>query len=217
MRGGKLVSTIVFSLALAVVTAGEARTHATGMVRGTNGWQGRPESSQGSITPEEQARLSKQALAHLRKSPAVKRQRLRVLSIKSLPNEDEKVTPQKSRATVVVFNYSTGKATRLTMDRSNDLVLREERLPGRPQPSEEEREEARQVVRADSELGRMLAGGSVLEGGFVVDAPEGQSLRHRFIQFQILTSDRLSLERLVIVNLTSGSIAESKQQYPGKQ
>lgn len=210
MRDRKLASTIVFSLALAIVTANEAGTHAIGMDPGTTRWQSRPENSQGSITPEEQARLSKQALAQLRKSPVVRDQRLRVLSIKSLPGEKDEF--QKSLASVVVFNYSTGNATRLVMYQSTGLVLRQERLRGRPQPSEEELQEARRIIRADPEQARLLAAGGVLEGGFVVDAPSGQSLRHRFIQFQILTSDRLGLQRLVVVNLTTGGIAESKQQ-----
>jgi len=210
MRDRKLASTIVVSLALAIITANEAGTHAIGMDPGTTRWQSRPENPQGSITPEEQARLSKQALAQLRKSPVVRDQRLRVLSIKSLPGEKDEF--QKSLASVVVFNYSTGNATRLVMYQSNGLVLRQERLRGRPQPSEEELQEARRIIRADPEQARLLAAGGVLEGGFVVDAPSGQSLRHRFIQFQILTSDRLGLQRLVVVNLTTGNIAESKQQ-----
>jgi hypothetical protein len=58
----------------------------------------------------------------------------------------------------------------------------------------------------------MLEAGGVLEGGFVVDAPMRQSMRDRFIQFQILTSNRLGLQRVVIVNLTNRRIAESRQR-----
>ena len=98
------------------------------------------------------------------------------------------------------------------MDWSNGAVLRQELLRGRPQPSEEERQEARQIIRADPEHARMLEAGSVIEGGFIVDAPRLESTRDRFLQFQILTSDRLGLQRVVIVNLTSRRIAESRQR-----
>jgi hypothetical protein len=96
------------------------------------------------------------------------------------------------------------------MNSSNGAVLREERLRGRPQPSEEELQEARQVIRADPVHARMLQAGGVIEGGFVVDAPKLQSRRDRFLQFQILTSDRQRLQRLVIVNLTTHRIAEAR-------
>lgn len=171
-------------------------------------WQNQTVNPRESLTPGERARLSEQALAHLRKSPAVKDQRLRVLGIKRLPPEKE--AAQRSLAGVVVFNYSQGNATRLIMDTSNGVVLREERLRRRPQASEEEREEARQIIRSDPKHARLLEADGVIEGGFVVDAPGGQSTRDRFIQFQILTSDRRGLQRVVIINLTTGRVAESR-------
>jgi len=159
-------------------------------------------------TPDGRARLSKQALAYLRSLRKTRNSRLRVLGIKRLPLEKE--TTQRFLVSAVVFNYSQGNATRLIIDPSNGAVLREERLRGRPQASEEERQEACQIIRTNLEYARMLEGGGVLEGGFVVDAPSKQSMRDRFIQFQILTADRQGLQRLVIVNLTTGRIAESR-------
>lgn len=162
-------------------------------------------NQQETLSSAEQARLSRQALMHLQRSLAAKHTRLRVLSIKSVPLEKG-----TSIASVVVFNYSQGIATRLIMDSSNGDVLREERLSGRPQASEEELQEARQVIRTDPEHARILQGGGVIEGGFVVDGPKRQSSHNRFIQFQILTSNRQSLRRVVIVNLTTRRIAESR-------
>jgi hypothetical protein len=199
-----LVLAILVSLAMWV----RAATPAARMDISTTGWQSQVGNSQESFIRDERARLSEQALAHLKRSPAVKDQRLRVLGIKRLP--PEKGAAQRPLASVLVFNYSQGKATRLVIDSLNGAVLREERLRGRPQPSEEERQEARQVIRADPEHARLLEAGGVLEGGFVVDAPKRQSMRDRFLQFQILTSDREGLKRLVIVNLTTGIIAESR-------
>lgn len=214
MNGRKLVSVTTSGLALAIIVSLQtlvmARTCATRIDIGTTLWQGPIGNQQASLTPDERAWLSEQALTHLRRSPAAKNQRLRILSIKRVPSE--KGTVETSIASVVVFNYSQGNAARLIMDSSNGVVLREERLRGRPQPSEEELQEARQLIRADPEHARMLQAGGVIEGGFVVDAPRRQSMRDRFIQFQILTSNRLGLQRLVIVNLTTRRIAESRQR-----
>lgn len=122
----------------------------------------------------------------------------------------EKGAAETSTASVVVFNYTLGNTTRLIMNSSNGSILREDRLRGRPQPSEEELQEARQVIRADPAHARMLQAGAIIEGGFVVSPPRRQSRRNRFLQFQILTFDRQRLQRLVIVNLTTRRIAESR-------
>jgi|SRR6185437_6523386 len=201
-----LVLAIIVSLPRRVIAVACATTPDAG----TTFWRIEGVNVQESSTPDERSRLSEKAVAYLRTSRAMKNQRLRVLSIKRLSPEKE--TDQRSLASVVVFNYSQGKATRLIMDWSNGAVLRQELLRGRPQPSEEERQEARQIIRADPEHARMLEAGSVIEGGFIVDAPRLESTRDRFLQFQILTSDRLGLQRVVIVNLTSRRIAESRQR-----
>jgi hypothetical protein len=214
MHGRRLIGVTISILKLVMLvsfaiwfTAG-ARAALAGI--GSSVWPGQIGNPQESLTPDERTRLSEQALTHLRRSPSARNQRLRILSVKRVP--PEKGAIETSIASVVVFNYSQGNATRLIMDSSNGAVLREERLRGRPQASEEERQEARQVIRADPEHARMLEAGGVLEGGFVVDAPRRQSMRDRFIQFQILTSNRLGLQRVVIVNLTNRRIAESRQR-----
>jgi len=178
---------------------------AVGMVDATTDAQ-----IEGSWTPDERARLSEQALTYLRRFKEVRNSRLRVLGIKRLPPEKE--TVRRFLVSAVVFNYSQGNATRLIMNPSNGAVLREERLRGRPQASEEELQEARQIIRTDWEHARMLQSGGILEGGFVVDAPAKHSGRDRFVQFQILTADRQGLQRVVIVNLTTGRVAESRQR-----
>ncbi|MFZ1220988.1 MAG: hypothetical protein WAO00_16965 [Chthoniobacterales bacterium] len=161
-------------------------------------------------TPVEQARLGERALTYLRRLREARKARLRVLGIKRLPAEKE--TVQRFLVSAVVFNYSQGIVIRLIIDPSNGAVLHEEHLRGRPQASEDERQEARQIIRTDLEHARMLENGGILEGGFVVDAPAKHSMRDRFIQFQILTADRQGLQRVVVVNLTTGGIAESRQR-----
>ena len=165
------------------------------------------EQDQGPLKPDELALFGKEAIAYLQRSPLVKYQRLRVLSIKRLPEEIE--TNQRALVSILVFNYSQGNATRVIIDPSGGAVLRAERLRGRPQASEEERQEASQIIKADSVCARMLRKG-ILEGGFIVDAPRKESMRDRFVQFQILTSNREGLQRVVVVNLTTGRIAESR-------
>jgi hypothetical protein len=176
---------------------------------GDTGWQDKAAGPAESFTPAVRARLVEQSLAHLRASLPVKGQRLRVLSIKRLP--PEKKSDRQATVSVLIFNYSQGHTTRLRMDLATGAVLREERLNGRPQPSEEELQEAREVIRADPEHARLLEAGGVLEGGFVVDDPGNQSTRDRFIQFHLLTHDRLHLQRFVTVNITAGRIAESRK------
>src|SRR5438128_1763338 len=113
----------------------------------------RPPAPQQTFTADQRARISEQALAHLRQKPELRNQRLRVLSVKPvLPEKEDAQTPT---ASVIVFNYSQGNAKRLILDPTSGAVLREETLRGRPQPSEEEVEEARQILRADAEHRRL--------------------------------------------------------------
>ena len=160
------------------------------------------------LAPEERDWLSTKALNHLRRNPSTKNDRLRVLSVKRFSANGG--TVKTPIASIVIFNYSRGSATRLTMDSSNGVVLRQERLRGRPQSSEEERREARLLIWANPQHAQMLRAGAIIEGGFVVDGPGRESWRHRFLLFQLLSSDRQSLQRVVIVNLTTRRIAQTR-------
>lgn len=212
MQQGKLIDLMQTGLKLAFliffvawfIAAGQPMSPRTG--NDNNRLQSGP--PQELLSADERAQLSERALKHLQRSPSTKHERLRVLGIRRLPAEKSNREP--ASVSVLVFNYSKGSATRLIMDLSNGAVLREERLRGRPQPSEEELEEARLVIRSDADQARMLHTGSIIEGGFVVDAPKGQSIRDRCLLFQVLSSDRKRLERDVIVNLTTGRIVESR-------
>lgn len=116
-------------------------------------------------------------------------------------------------ARVVLFNYDAGKATRLLVDASSGEILTEELMRGRPQPSEEEIQEAFKIIRQDRELSRALQENGAPESGFVVDGPPGAPSLHRFIQIQLLSPDRLRLRRVVVVDLTAGTIVSSKANY----
>jgi hypothetical protein len=205
---GPLIETVfgmtcLVFLATSFVAGGQATLWDTGYEVGERGF----ETQQQLLSPDERARLSDQALKYLQRSPATKPARLRILSIKRLPGE--KWGSETAVVGVLVFNYTKGNATRLILALSNGSVIREEHLRGRPQPSEEELEEAQLVIRSDAEQARMLQAGSIIEGGFVVDPPKGQSIRSRCLLFQVLSSDRKRLQRDIIVNLTTGRIVES--------
>ena len=163
------------------------------------------------FTREEKVQLAARVLAP---PPAMQRttpQRRKVISVTS-PAATEALPPARGRriARLVVFNYAEGKAASLLVDASSAEVLAQEPIRGRPQPSEEEKQDAIKIIRNDPELDRLLQANAIFEGGFIVDGPRGASPKHRFFQIQLLTPDRLHLQRTVTVDLTAGTIAISK-------
>jgi hypothetical protein len=110
-------------------------------------------------------------------------------------------------ATAVLFDHTDGEAHRVDVDADSGDLLTHERLPGRPQRSPEEFEDAVRIVRRDDVLGRLLDDGAVLDGGFIVDDPAGS--RHRMIQLKLLSADRFTLLRSITVDLTDRVIASA--------
>lgn len=124
----------------------------------------------------------------------------------------ERQPSQKIIASALIFNYSTGSATRYDLDTSTGSVIGREELQGRPQASPEERAEAFEIIRSDTDLARYLGDSGELAGGFVVDPPDGTAaddLRHRFLQIHILSADREDILQFVTVDLTARGIAEA--------
>lgn len=111
----------------------------------------------------------------------------------------------KTVATAVLFDHTVGEARRVLMDTVTGELVADERLPGRPQGSPEEFEEAVQMVRDEPELARLMDAGGVLDGGFIVTDPLGS--RRRMMQLKLLSADRRSLLRTIVVDLTRGTIA----------
>ena len=167
------------------------------------------------FTPEEKAQLTARLFASQKLAARFRDERYRVLSISVAPDDKESITliPVRRLAQVVLFNYTLGKATRLLVDASNAEVITEESLRGRPQSSAEEIQEAIKIIRQERTLARLIDERGVLEGGFIVDAPRGSPPNHRFIQMQLLTPDRLSVQRLIVVDLTAGTIASARASY----
>jgi hypothetical protein len=113
--------------------------------------------------------------------------------------------PPRAIATVVLFDHTAGAARRVLFDVVSGDVLANTRLPGRPQGSREEFEEAAEIVRREPGLARLLDEGGVLDGGFIVDDPAGS--RRRMMQLKLLSADRRTLLRSITVDLTRGAIA----------
>ena len=111
----------------------------------------------------------------------------------------------RSIATVVLFDHTVGEARRVLLDLDTGALLANRLLPGRPQGSREESEEAARIIRRDPGLAGLLDEGGVLDGGFVVADPGGS--RRRMMQLKLLSADRRRLLRSVTVDLTEGVIA----------
>jgi len=120
---------------------------------------------------------------------------------------------QDRAITLIVFDYATGTASRIVLDGSSQKVLREQILPGRPQSSRKEFREAIEIVSRDRKLGHFITSGAVPEGGFIVDGPSGYPSQDRYIQIRLLSPDRRSLLRLVLVDLTLGVAASDRAWY----
>ena len=114
--------------------------------------------------------------------------------------------------TIIAFDYSTGTASRIVTDESGGL-LHEQRLRGRPQSSREEFWEAVGIIGKNRQLAYLIAGGAIPEGGFIVDGPPDHPMQDRYIQIRLLTPDRGSLLRVVLVDLTRGAVASAKMSF----
>lgn len=113
---------------------------------------------------------------------------------------------QQQNITAIVFDYDTNKATRYVLQTNTGLLVSEQVLSGRVQPSDEEIEAATTIIKSDPELAKLLKAGSKVTGGFIVDGPNHSSPDHRFIQMRIVTPDLRRTEKVVLIDLTSDSI-----------
>jgi hypothetical protein len=162
------------------------------------------------FTPQERIEVVRRILENPNLAPITRGNRVRALEVVPYISEKESGQPAGKRlASAILFNYAQGRAYRVLLDPATGNVTRQEALPGRPQPSEEEREEARQIVQTDAKHAQLLQQGGILEGGFAVDGPTGSNPVDRFIQLQILTADRSRFLRVVTVDLTTKQIVAS--------
>jgi hypothetical protein len=111
----------------------------------------------------------------------------------------------KTAVTIVLFDHTALEARRVVIDAVSGDILANKLLPGHPQSSHEELEEAEQIVRRDRDLASLLNQGAILDGGFIVDDPAGS--RRRMLQFKLLSGNRLTLLQSITVDLTRRVIA----------
>jgi hypothetical protein len=139
--------------------------------------------------------------------PSIESRRARpVQVVRRLPGPD-------GATTVLRFDHSAGTASRLVVDEASGRILREQILPGRPQSSRCEFEDAVAIIGRDETLAELVARGAEPEGGFIVDGPAGAPLRHRYIQIRLLSPDRRTLLRVVVVDLTAGVVASARTWF----
>ena len=165
-----------------------------------------------SLTPKERAQVVAKLLSNPRISEGLKGHKIRVLRVVHWVGDEESNPNTFGRhiASSFLFDYTLGAATRFDMDVSNGDLVDERLLPGHPERSDEEFQEAIKIIQGYPEYATLLQAGGVLDGGFIVDGPPGTSPRNRFIQMKLLTSDRHRLLWTIVVDLTAGLVASAK-------
>jgi hypothetical protein len=68
---------------------------------------------------------------------------------------------------IIAFDYATGTASRIVVEEGSGKVLHEQPLPGRPQSSREEFQEAVQIIGRDAGLAGFFREGAIPEDGFL--------------------------------------------------
>jgi len=114
---------------------------------------------------------------------------------------------------MIRFDYASGVATRVVVDESSGKILQYQTYPGRPQSSRQEFHEAVSIIGHDPKLARLVEGGAVTEGGFIVDGPAGHPRNDRYIQIRLLSADRRNLLRVVLVDLTERVVASARSSF----
>jgi hypothetical protein len=123
-------------------------------------------------------------------------------------SDDDKVEGAKGKHLVkaIAVDYRTNTGVRLTLDAKTLAVIAEEKLPGRPQSSADERARAAALIRADKELAKVLKEGAIA-GGFIVPPPKEVAPGQRIMKLDIVSSDHSKFLRHVYVDLSAGKIA----------
>jgi hypothetical protein len=163
------------------------------------------------FTKEDRARIGKRVLANPKVKASHKDHRLQVLRVTKGPVDDKPEGGSSSRrlADVIVYDHHTGRSEHVLFDTDREEVLKQETMSGVPSPGEDELEEAVRIITADPEHAKLLKAGGKITGGFLASAPPGAPAHNRYVMMQVLTPDRRTIERMVVVDLSEGTIASS--------
>ncbi len=153
------------------------------------------------ISYSEGSRIIRRFLSNSEIRRSTQGQRLRVLRLSPV------TTDGKGDAGVylTVFNYTMGKALRYQVNPQTGTPINRVVLTGQPAASEEEILEAIELLYQYPELAQLARGG-IVEDGFAVTPPPGQSSNHRYIQLRILNGARSQILKTITVDLTQGTI-----------
>jgi hypothetical protein len=164
------------------------------------------------FSPEEHAKIAAQVVAHPDVTSGAKDRPIKAIRVAKAGADDKTKagTATKTLADVLLYNHANGQAERVLFDPSSNAVVSREPLRGLPSPTEEELEEASKAIRADAELAKLFQAGGHLSGGFLGSAPAGSPPHHRYLQMQLLSPDRKQIQKVVVVDLTTVTIASSK-------
>lgn len=162
------------------------------------------------LTNDERDRVVTKVLAHPAVAARLEGHRIRALRVVHERVADKALGDQVSSAAITIFDYNTGVTTRYVMNLANGELLSQQALPGHPQSSAEERDEAASIIQKDPELSALLQADHKMIGGFIVETPPGARRSHRYLQMRIVTADMRRTARLIIVDMTDRVIA-SKQ------
>lgn len=114
-----------------------------------------------------------------------------------------------ARRVEVVFDYVDGVAREVAYDLAGKVLGSVTIVHGQPRPSQEEIEEAGDIIRGDVYLGRILARtGGRPHGTFSMEEPEGRACgpRTRCLLVMIVSPDGRGLLRRVVVDLTRRAV-----------
>jgi hypothetical protein len=163
------------------------------------------------FTEADRAHIKKEALAHV---AAPKGQTVRVMSVSSHAIREGKETAEnlaKHTAHALVFNYTTGKATRLTIDPATGKVTNTEAVRGSIESSKEERDEGVKIIQNDA---KVFKKGNGVTGGFLVPAPKGEpatKVPHRYLLYEVTAGANNARQATVIVDMSAKRVVSSKK------
>ena len=161
------------------------------------------------LSAEQRRTLLQTALKDERVVAFAKGQRVRALSVST--EEVEKDGELSFVAVAVMVNYGTGQTVRVRMAPDTGRVESVEPLPGRPQSSAEERQEAEEILKGAPEVTPLLSGNAVLRGGFVVDPPAGAPATGRYLEYHIVSPDGRSFVAEVVVDLAAKRVVQVRR------
>ena len=156
----------------------------------------------------EQTRLKQAFFDELKNSEKLKNHKIKVLRtiLNDQPVSTSNDTALNTTVSFIVFDYTINKAIYYTVNSVTKQIISEERLTGRPQPSDEEIEESVKIIGSDPAFSNLLQADAKIVGGFIVDGPPKSPTNHRYMQMRIVSKDMKRTKKVIIVNLSEGHV-----------